>query len=334
MKRRLEAPEDAAARLQAEALTPSERVFLWERIQTSRDGGRPSRMRSVAIAVGACASLAAVALIVFLTTIPQEAEKPAVVRAACRLDPVERVLELPSTCETQSVRVGQDEWLLMPGTKIARIEDGARVVSGRVEFRVHPRSPSDFRVHVSAGHQVRVVGTVFRIEQEGASGSVSVNAGVIEFLWSDGERQSVPAGQTLHWPRRVAASPPAPIEQLRDKAQAQLPKSAPSEHDTPEADSSAPQKSAAPAPDLESLMDRVLQLKSQRRFGELIALLERTLGSPDIGPVQRERLSYELGLALQAAGRNPCDHWKRHAQTYGAGRHRAAVASQLERCKP
>ena len=81
-------------------------------------------------------------------------------------------------------------------------------------------------------------------------------------------------------------------------------------------------------------MDRVLQLKSQRRYGELITLLERTLHSRDVSPVQRQRLSYELGLALEAAGRSACDHWKRHARAYGGGGQGGPLSGKLERCKP
>jgi hypothetical protein len=221
------------------------------------------------------------------------------------------------------VRVGEDEWVLMPGTKVSRVDDGARVVAGRVEFRVHRRVRSDFRVHVGKGHQVRVIGTVFQIEQEGASGSVSVTEGVIEFAWSDGARERVRAGQTLFWPRRPAASPSAALDHDRTPTENTLPKAAPS---------GSTQKSASPAADLETVMDRVLQLKSQRRFGELIALLERTLAAKNVNPVQRQRLSHELGLALEAAGKSACAHWKRHAKVYGAGRADGVLAGKLERC--
>jgi hypothetical protein len=80
-------------------------------------------------------------------------------------------------------------------------------------------------------------------------------------------------------------------------------------------------------------MDRILQLKSQRRYGELTALLQKTLASPGLGAVQRQRLSYELGMALEATGQSACDHWKRHVRAYGTGRHASALESRIEQCE-
>ena len=333
MKRRLESPEEAGARLQAHALTPGERALLWDRIQSTCDGFRPRRLRAVAFGVGGVAALAAAAVVIALL-IPRWLEKPVSVLEGCQLDPVGKTLELPASCEASPVRVGEDEWVLMPAAKVSRVEGGARVEAGRVEFRVHRRERTDFRVYVSAGHQVRVIGTVFKIEQEGASGSVSVTEGVIEFTWSDGARERVAAGQTLFWPRRAASSSPAAsaheprIEGTRSKVTPPGSNAAGTSASAVKAPSAA-----ASASNLESVMDRVLLLKSQRRFGELIALLERTLHARDISPVQRQRLSYELGLAREAAGQSACDHWQRHAKSYGAGRPGGALANKLERCK-
>ena len=331
MTRRLESPEQAAARLGSPALTPSERALVWDRIQSTHEGSRPRRTRALVWAVSAAAALAAAALVVGLTIGRGPAEGTTVGPPACRLDPGGPMLELPASCEARPVRVGDDEWVLMPGTKVSRIEEGARVESGKVEFRVRKRSRADFRVQVSGGHQVRVVGTVFKIEQEGASGSVSVTEGVIEFTWNDGTRERVAAGQTLFWPRRIAARASADVGRVAPLAtpKSSSPASAPS---APSSAAAAP-KSAASA-NLESAMDRVLLLKSQRRYGELIALLQKTLHSPDVGSVQRQRLSYELGLALEGAGKNSCEHWKRHARAYGAGGQGGALANKLERCKP
>jgi hypothetical protein len=322
VKRRLETVEEAAARIGSPALTPGERAVVWGRIQSTYGGSSGRRPRAVVWGLGAAAACAAIALAVALTMGRKPAEPPAALATTtCRLDPLETTLELPASCEARPVRVGDDEWVLTPGTRVSRIEAGARVEAGRVEFRVRPRSRADFRVHVAAGHQVRVIGTVFTIAQEGASGSVSVTEGTIEFTWNDGSRERVAAGQTLFWPRRAAVKepPPADVPPPKSKPVASVPSAA---------------RSAASAANLENVMDRVLQLKSQRRYGELIALLQRTLGSPEVGPVQRQRLSYELGLALEGAGRGACDHWKRHARSYGAGRPGDALSGKLERCKP
>jgi hypothetical protein len=326
--RTLESPEQAAARLGTPALTPNERAVVWGRIQTTYEGARPRRLRTLAWGVGAAAVLAAAAVGVGLTIGRGSAEGPVASSRACELDSGERTLELPAGCEARPVRVGEDEWVLMPGAKVSRLEAGARVEKGKIEFRVSKRSSSDFRVHVGGGHQVRVIGTVFKIEQEGASGSVHVSEGVIEFTWNDGSRERVAAGQTLFWPRRVAARASAdqsPVAPPRSSSAAAAPSAASSADATP--------KSVASA-NLENVMDRVLQLKSQRRYGELIALLQKTLHSPEVGSVQRQRLSYELGLALDGAGKSSCDHWKRHARAYGGGGNGGALSHKLERCRP
>jgi hypothetical protein len=197
---------------------------------------------------------------------------------------------------------------------------------------------ADFRVHVSGGHQVRVVGTVFRIEQDGTSGSVSVSKGAIEFLWKDGSREPVTAGHTLRWPRSPdpaeKAMPPTGVPSATRAPAAGAPSRAtglariPEPKSEPEAATTSPESS-----DLESVMDRVLQLKSQRRFGELVTVLRQTLTSPGLGAVQRERLSYELGLALEATGQNACNHWELHVGAYGVGGYRTALESRIERCE-
>ncbi len=79
-------------------------------------------------------------------------------------------------------------------------------------------------------------------------------------------------------------------------------------------------------------MERLLQLRSQRRYAEAAALLRKTLSGGGLSSVQQERLSYELGLALEASGGGACAHWKSHAKRFGTKRH-AALAKRLERCE-
>jgi transmembrane sensor len=324
MTRRLEPAEKAAARLGAEGLTPNERASLWMRIEASRDARR-SHLRPFALGGLAFASIGALAVLIFSIA----GRKPASdVQAACRLDPSGVVMELPESCEAQSVRVGDDDWRLTPGAKLSRSKTGPVVESGSVEFRVAPRSRAHFQVHV-AGNTIRVLGTVFRIHQQGAEGSVSVSEGVIEFVWRDGSSERVAASQTLVWPRRAAARP-GPTDD--GKQRPAPPRDAVSDRDKPAKPGENGKTQAGAPRNLESVMDRVLQLKSQRRYGELVALLEETLGSGKVAGGQRERLNYELGLALEGAGRNPCAHWKRHVKAYGMGRHGGALEKRLERC--
>jgi hypothetical protein len=211
------------------------------------------------------------------------------------------------------VQIDGDEWLLGAGTEVARAGDGAQVIAGRVRFRVRPRAQAPFHVRVSHG-QVRVIGTVFRIEQHSARGSVSVSEGVIEFVWHDGTRERVAAGQTLHWPRRADAGVvPAPAVD----AGAREPGA----------------RGARPGADLDRVMERLLQLKSQKRHDEAIALLRGTLAARELTKVQRERISYELGLSLEAGGEPSCAHWRRHLGQFGAQRRKAALAERIARCR-
>ncbi len=187
----VETPEAARARLEAEALTPNERVRLWERIEAS-NGARP-RQRRVWIA-GLALAGAGLAAVLFAVR-KQPAAPP--VASACHVDPNQRELRVGQGCDAQTVDVSGDEWLLGPGSAVARLPEGPKVEEGGVRFRVRHREKSPFRVRVSHG-EVRVIGTVFTIEQHAGKGSVAVSEGVIEFVWNDGARERVVAGQTLH----------------------------------------------------------------------------------------------------------------------------------------
>jgi hypothetical protein len=77
---------------------------------------------------------------------------------------------------------------------------------------------------------------------------------------------------------------------------------------------------------------RLLQLQSQRRFPEAVELLQQTLRAPGLNALQRERISYELGLSLESSGRSACTHWKRHTRRFGTRLHAAELADRLARC--
>jgi len=312
--RRLETPEEATARLAAGSLTAPERAELWQRIEASTAAPAWHGRRGVRIAAWAAApALAVAALLVVVLSRPQPAQharQP--IADACRLDPGAQRLALPERCAAAAVQVEGDEWLIAGGAQVARAEGGARVVEGRVRFRVRHRARSSFRVKVSHG-EVRVIGTVFQIEQLAARGTVSVSEGVIEFVWHDGTRERVAAGQTLHWPRVAPPATPAAADAGAGSARG----------------ASAPAKSL----DLDRVTARLLQLQSQKRHGEAVALLRETLARNRLAPLQRERISYELGLALEASGQPSCAHWKRHVAGFGAQRHAAELAERLERCR-
>jgi hypothetical protein len=318
VKPRLEAPEEALERLDAEELTAGEQARLWQRLDASTTAPRPRR----ALVLGfAFAATALVVALLFLSRGKRDSELP--VASSCDLDPRQTELRLGENCGQREVRVAGDEWRLKAGTAVARLDDGARVVDGRVEFRVRPRPGTQFRVQVSHG-EVRVVGTVFVVEQRAGRGFVSVSEGVIEFVWSDGARERVGAGQALRWPREPKPEQPPPRASSSEESE----KPARADAGKPDAG-----KSAAAAQDMDQTMERLLQLRSQKRFAEAAALLEKSMGSGGLSPAQQERFSYELGLALEAGGKNACAHWKKHVKRFGSGRHAGALARRLERCR-
>ena len=330
MKPELESPEQARERLDKEELTDVERSRLWARIDERAAMGSPRRPF---VAWAALAVVAVAGVVAAMTVLVPRDEIGHLVteRPVCSLDAAETILSLDPTCAARSVQVNGDEWALSPGSAVSRVSEGASVERGVVTFHVRHRTSTPFFVKVSHG-VVRVVGTVFRIEQSVGSGSVSVTEGVIEFVWDDGTREPVAAGQTLHFPRRGVPAPVAVAGTVAIDAGA----SRVVKETSPEAPRSrkpGPDAAAKPPSDLESVMDRLLQLKSQRRFGEAATLLRQALAGGGLGPVQRERLSYELGLALEASGQRACAHWKAHIASFGITRHSDALSRRMSNCE-
>jgi hypothetical protein len=313
-----------SACLEEATMTDEERARVWRRL-TRAAPRRTSSARWV-VALAACGALA---LAVFVTSdgAPHAARShPSGGREDCTLDAQAERLALRSDCPSQSVSVGADAWQLEPGALVRREPSGARVERGSVTFRVRKRATASFVVHVSHG-LVRVIGTSFRIAQQTERGSIEVTEGVIEFEWSDGTHERVRTGQSLRWPRPIVATTPR-IEADGSEVE-------PIEVDAGVVPARHLRKQHAPAHplDLDGTLERLFQLKSQARFDELIALLRSALHAPGGSRVQRERLSYELGLALEASARDACVHWRQHLQTYGQGQHGDALVRRLERCE-
>ena len=322
MKPRLETPEEAHQRLDAEQLSSSEQARLWQRLDASTSLPRPSPRRALVMGFALAATALAAALLFFARgqDTPKVEAKP--IASACDVDPSQTELRLGEGCGERTLQVESDDWRLQAGTELVRVESGARVKHGRVQFRVRPREASPFRVQVSHG-EVRVIGTVFTVEQRAGRGFVAVTEGVIEFVWNDGSRERVGAGQTLHWPRQSKPETlPAPAPSASEK-QTVLDAGKPD----------AGKNGARPPEDMDQTLDRLLQLRSQKRYAEAAALLEKAMSSGGISAAQQERLSYELGLAMEAGGNGACAHWKKHVKRFGTGRHPKALTQRLERCR-
>ena len=306
MTRRLETPEETRERLEQRGLSERERAELWARVEVSTHKRKP---RPWLVPIGVMSMAAA--LLYFSTEPAEPAPRVAtpVQPDPCALDPNAKELTLPAQCGARAVQIAGDEWKLEQGARVTRVENGARVEQGRVQFHVRPRKkPGDAPFIVTVSHaQVRVIGTRFAIDQRAGHGSVQVSEGVIEVSFDDGSIQRVAAGKSTSWPR-VTITPPAPPET-----------------------SVAPTTRTVKGVDLDGVMERLLVLRSQKRFPEAVTLLRGTLSANGLGSAQRERISYELGLALESSGASSCKHWQEHLARFGGQRH-AAVVSKVERC--
>jgi len=311
MTRRLETPEQARERLGQQRLSEREQAELWARVSASAvDGGafarRPARVWMLSLGLAAIGAALALFVLNEPTAPAAPIAKP-VQLDPCALDSSASVLKLPVQCASKAVQIGGDEWQLEHGAEVARVSNGARVERGRVQFRVRPRKQAgDAPFVVKVSHaEVRVIGTVFVIDQQQSRGTVHVSEGVIEVVWSNGDKQRVAAGESASWPR-PKVEPPAP--------QLQTPR-------------------ATKALDLEAVMDRLLLLRSQKRFSEAAVLLRDTLATKSLGGPQRERISYELGLALDAGGAPSCQHWRKHSASFGDSRSKRALDAKLASCR-
>lgn len=323
MTRRLEAPQDAKQRLEQESLSERDRAELWARVAASTDPDAAMRRRLKQWAMPLALNAVASALVLWAawSWLKQEDAPIAKPQLAdpCALDPNASELRLPAACASREVQVNGDGWQLEQGASVTRAPDGARVERGRVRFRVRPRKAQGdkpFIVQVSHA-EVRVIGTVFVIDQRESSGTVQVSEGVIEVIWHDGSRQRVAAGQSASWPRVAPPAEPAPAPQAK----------------APDAGSKRAESRTPAPPDLEQVMERLLLLRSQKRYGEAVALLQKTLATKGMGAVQRERISYELGLALDAGGTPSCEHWRDHVARFGTERNTRTLQARLARCK-
>lgn len=333
MTTRRESPEEARARLGADRPTPVETEGLWQRILADASGA-PVRRRAARsfVVFGFGTALAAAAAL--LLVVERKLEPTDGLASACVPDPGADRYQVAAHCPAQSVQVKDTEWSIAADSQVQRTAEGARMISGRVRFRVRHHDRQDFRVRVSHG-AVRVTGTVFEVEQGAAGGSVAVTEGSIEFQWDDGQREAVRAGQTLHWPRTTpprgeevdtesdAIPPPLPeIEKARPQVETKVSR-------TP----SPIEPDRATAPALEQQLDRLMQLQSQNRHGEAVTLLRGILQQPGLSQAQRQRFDYALGLALEAAGTDACAHWRRHVEQFGTTAHEAALVGRLQGCQ-
>jgi hypothetical protein len=179
---------------------------------------------------------------------------------------------------------------------------------GRARFSVAERHEHHFQIAVSHG-VIAVIGTRFMVEQRADGGRIDVEEGTVEFRWTDGSRDLLTKGASLEWPR-----PPAKVET--------------SSTTPPRSEKKVAPKRGPKRPSSRELMQRLFQLKSQRRFDEAIELLSDGSRRLDFSEAQRERLSYELGVVLRQSGRadEACRHLHAHLLRFPSSPRKKEIA--------
>ncbi|MEZ0315026.1 MAG: FecR domain-containing protein [Myxococcota bacterium] len=232
-------------------------------------------------------------------------------------------LTVEEGCGEPVLALGRDRVQVSASTRLAADAHGVRLRHGRARFTIERRAAGEpaFEVAVSHG-TVRVMGTVFAVEQRDDGGDVALESGRIEMHWSDGSPPVVLApGERLFWPRREPKLAPRP------SPTPPLERSSPDGRDPPRRD---PEPQTADA-----LMQKQFQLRGQRRYQDAAELLERASNRKDLTKAQRERFSFELGNVLQLDGRDKeaCAHWRRHASRFSGSAKKPDVKKALETCE-
>jgi len=204
-----------------------------------------------------------------------------------------------------------------------------RVRSGKVLFEVETVQRGEDPVEVVVSHgTIEVVGTRFAVEQQDGGGHVDLLEGRIRFHHPDGRVEDVLPGQRLSWgePLIVAAESELEVQPVAVRA-AEV---AGANQDV----EPARRRGRVRGTDAQAaaIIERVTELRANKRFGAAITELRRALRRSWDGRTAQV-LSYELGELLRAA-EDPlgaCEHFVAHQRKYPQGRYASAVDRVLAR---
>lgn len=287
-------------RLEAEIATEDELRDVRLRVLESLEEPRPRRLAWALSFAGAAAVTAAV---VVLWPSAESWFEP-VTDVECLI--VEANAVSTGSCTQPTViAMAEDRITLAPSTRLEHRPRALRLHHGQATFEVQPRTTTEFRVRVSAATIV-VVGTAFTVEEANGRGSVRVTEGVVEVRWKDdGERERIRAGESRSWPR------PEPKPEDPEIT-------TPPDGSTPDGSTPPDGRVKPDAPDVRTIMERLFQLRSQRRYDEAVRMLRKASRRRDLSREQRERLSYEAGTVLRQAGRtdDACAHFRKHLKRF------------------
>jgi transmembrane sensor len=142
------------------------------------------------------------------------------------------------------------------------------------------------------------------VEQDVASGKVTLFEGTIRFTATDGRQRTLDGTGELSWPLPPDVPPPAPLP-------------------PPPSPPPAPVRTPISYADAEQLLQQVDLLRSRGDYEEAVRYLESGLKA-ELHASTRERFSYELGAILSYqlhdASRG-CPHWSHHLRQFRRGRY-------------
>jgi ferric-dicitrate binding protein FerR (iron transport regulator) len=224
----------------------------------------------------------------------------------CRVEG-EQELAVAEDCrlELRAPALAMDVW---EATRIARTDDGVRVLEGELLFAVEKVAAGAPRVRVEvAAGAIEVLGTRFAVVQHGDEGHVDLLEGAIAFVDLQGSTHAVEPGQRLKWSQRAVVV--APRAAVRGKPSA-----------------------TATSDKLDTTLEQVAALRRASRWGDAIALLHRARRELKDGAAA-EILSYEEGTlrAHQDDAPAMCAYWRGHVARFGAGVHAPNARTQLVR---
>jgi hypothetical protein len=195
--------------------------------------------------------------------------------------------------------------------------EAVRLRSGQALFDVEPVRQGSAPVEIAVSHGViEVVGTRFAVAQAGAGGHVDLFEGEIRFHALDGSVTDIRPGQRHGW--GTEALQVASAEGVDD------------EQDTIEVLPDVEKQERRPS--REEIIERVGELRAQRRYGEAINVL-REANRRRWDRRTAQVLSYELGELLRFRGdrASACKHWRGHQRRFPDGRYHDAIVEQLDK---
>ncbi len=234
-------------------------------------------------------------------------------------------VELSARCRLVAPHASVEVW--EPSTVRMHGRD-LTVEAGSVLVEVQPVSAGDEPVRVEVSHgTIEVIGTRFAIEQRAEGGHVDLLEGTIRFHGPGGRVVDVLPGERHSWGAR---DEPTLEDAVVSSAAAELPQDAAGS--APPRRSSPPRTRRSKEPSASAIIERVTELRAQRRYGAAVTELRRALRrSWDSRTAQV--LSYELGELLRATEDTlgACEHFADHQRTYPDGRYATAVDAVLGR---